>query len=117
MMKNRIFGMVAFFCMLVGCLCVAQQQEEKIDWEAAQMVRPGVRLVKMEWQVPRAKPLSAEQVEKVHKEMIAKKRSQETIDNYRADVRPMKINVMQIDLTMKGLTFTGTERAEGWGEK
>ena len=62
MMKKKIFGMAAFFCMLAGCLCVAQQQEEKIDWEVAQMVRPGVRLVKMEWQVPRDKPLSAEQV-------------------------------------------------------
>jgi hypothetical protein len=117
MMKNRIFGMVAFFCMLVGCLCVAQQQEEKIDWEAAQKIRPGVRFVKFQWETPRDKPLSAEQVEKVHKEMVEKKRSQETIDNYKADVRPMKIYVMRIDLTMKGLTFTGTGRAEGWGEK
>ena len=107
MKKISLFATVALAFILVGCAGL-DQENNRINWKKAPMVCPGVRLVKMEWQVPRAKPLTAEQVEKVHKEMIEKKRSQETIDNYRADVRPMKINVMRIDLTMKGLTFTGT---------
>ncbi len=103
-------------CLLAFCVALCLHAEP-IDWKNVQMVRPGVRLLKLEKEVPREKALTEAQLKAQKANLTAKKLPAEIIDAVKADVRPMKINVMRVDLRMKGLSFTGTGRAEGWGGK
>ena len=71
------------FCLLLVFTLSLLGAEEKINWEKATEVRPGLRLVKLELTEPRL----------------------------------MKVSILRVDLTLPGLTFTGTGRDDAWGQE
>ncbi len=107
-------GRLLLLALFMLSACV---QGRQVDWGAAPKVQRGVRLVSFKKEVPREKPLSQEAVNAKRKELEGKKLSKEIVEGYKAESRPMRVNVMRIDLRIAGLKFTGTGRTDGWGEK
>lgn len=88
-------------------------------WEKSIRLREGVQYIHLYPEVMRKKPLTPEKLQEMREKFLktAKDRKFDPsfVNAIKADVRPMKIYAMRIDLNLPGLAFTGTGRTEGWG--
>ncbi len=118
MQMNRILAYV--FVLWLAGLPASAKSIYDVDWSKAKELRPGVRVVQGTVEVPRKKPLSPEELQKLRETSLKKATPKKFALNaglIKADVRPMRITVMRIDLSLPGLSFTGLGRApEHWGE-
>ena len=107
------------FSILAAVLLSVLLSAEDV-WEKSIRLREGVQYVHLFPEVPRKTALSPEKVSEMREKFIKtateKKFDLSFVNAIKADVRPMKIYAMRIDLKLQGLAFTGTGRADGWGK-
>lgn len=117
MKKNSIILLV--FLLISAGLC-ASPETYPINWNKAKALRKGLKLIQLDIEVPRAKELSTEELQKLRENTLKKAQANKfklESKQIKADKRPMKISVIRVDLSLSGISFTGLGRApEHYGE-